>query len=461
MYAVVVIVPPQYRRAVFPATMAAMPDTQPNPPLTELPWQRGYLTAAAASERNAVVLGAGIAGCCSARALAERGYQVTVVDRHATPAEAGSGNLQAVVYPKLSLRQDQLPEINLAALRYASRYYQSHWQAGRGEQCGVLVLAEGAGQADELAAIADRHRGADWIELLDNTALSGAAGLALNAANGLWFKQLGWVQPQAVCRALLDHPAIDYCQAEVDTLSRSGQQWQLIADGRLVAAANQCVIASGVDSARFSQTGELPFKPIRGQVSHLVAAELTATPRAVVCAKGYLAPPRDGVLTLGASYRRDVQGTQLNADEHRHNLDQLSASDRGLEQLLAGVAAANLGGRANFRATTPDYLPLAGPVPDCPAMLERYAFLGRDAKTIKPLEGAYHPQLFMLAGLGSRGFSYAPLLAELLAAQMSGAPAPLPATLCKALHPARFVIRDLKRNRLAGYPTVKSSAHLG
>ncbi len=441
--------------------MATMPATQDNRPLTELPWQHGYLTATAASERSAVVVGAGIAGCSSARALAERGYQVTVVDRHAAPAEAGSGNLQAVVYPKLSLRQDQLPEINLAALRYASHYYQSHWQAGRGDQCGVLVLPEGAGQSEEFAAIADRHRGADWIELLDTPALNRATGLSLAAASGLWFNQLGWVQPQAVCRALLDHPAIRYCRAEIDTLNRSGQQWQLLADGRPVAAANQCVIASGVDSARFSQTGELPFKPIRGQVSHLATGQLATAPRAVVCAKGYLAPPRDGLLTLGASYRRDAQGTQLNADEHRHNIDQLSDSDAGLAQLLAGVEVTALDGRANYRATTPDYLPLAGPVPDCPAMLERYAFLGRDAKTVKPLEGAYHPQLFMLAGLGSRGFSYAPLLAELLAAQMIGAPEPLPATLCKALHPARFVIRDLKRNRLAGYPTVKSSAQLG
>lgn len=441
--------------------MAAMQTTTDSRQPNELPWQRGYLTVAAAPQRSAMVLGAGIAGCATARALAERGYRVAVVDRHGAPAQAGSGNRQAVVYPKLSLRQDQLPEINLAALRYASRYYASHWQAGRGSQCGVLVLPEGASQTEEFAAIAARHGDPRWIELLDNPGLNQASGLALAADCGLWFKQLGWVQPQAICTALLDHPQITLLQAEVAELRYSDQQWQLFsADGPL-GTASQCVIAAGVDSAQFSLSGELPFKPIRGQVSHLTASQLPANPRSVVCSKGYIAPPHDGQLTLGASYLRDATDTHLSDDEHRHNLDQLSESDAGLAQLLTGVEVAALDGRANFRATTPDYLPLAGPVPDCTAMLERFAFLGRDAKQVKPIEGAYHPQLFMLAGLGSRGFSYAPLLAEQLAAQMAGEPALLSAPLFNALQPARFIIRDLKRNRLERYQTVKSSPQLG
>lgn len=436
------------KRDMLSGTFAAVQHT-----LHELPWHRGYLTATDSTARSAVIIGAGIAGCSTARALALRGYRVTVVDRHGAPAQAGSGNRQAVVYPKLSLRDEQLPQINLASLLYASRYYRSHWQAQRGQQCGVLVLAE-AEQAGEFAAIAARYQPAQWIQRLSRTELRQVSGLALHSDSGLWFEQLGWLQPQAVCTALLDHPLITLSHAEVSRcqFDHSSAQWQLFSDsGAPIAAAQQLVLASGIDSNLFSQTAQLPFKPIRGQVTHLHRQQLRDELNCVICAEGYVAPAQQQLLTLGASYRRDCSNTELSSAEHRHNLAQLSDCDAGLQQWLADIDPQHLPGRANFRATTPDYLPLVGAVPDVQAMCQRYAFLTRDAKQVKPLEGAYHPQLFMLAGLGSRGFSYAPLMSELLAAIMTGEVAPLPSALCQALHPARFVIRDLKRNRLQRY----------
>jgi tRNA 5-methylaminomethyl-2-thiouridine biosynthesis bifunctional protein len=77
-------------------------------------------------------------------------------------------------------------------------------------------------------------------------------------------------------------------------------------------------------------------------------------------------------------------------------------------------------GRASIRAATRDRLPLAGPVPDAP---------GR----------------FILAGLGSRGFSTAPLLAEHVAALVTGAPSPLPADLAALVAPDRFAARARRR----------------
>ncbi|MDQ3125799.1 MAG: FAD-dependent cmnm(5)s(2)U34 oxidoreductase, partial [Pseudomonadota bacterium] len=65
--------------------------------------------------------------------------------------------------------------------------------------------------------------------------------------------------------------------------------------------------------------------------------------------------------------------------------------------------------------TTPDRLPLAGTVPG--------------------VEG-----LFVLGGLGSRGFCAAPLLAEHVAALATGAPSPLPAVLAARVDPLRNAI---------------------
>ena len=81
-------------------------------------------------------------------------------------------------------------------------------------------------------------------------------------------------------------------------------------------------------------------------------------------------------------------------------------------------------------------------------MLEDYAILRRDAKTVLETRGSYLPNLYVNCGMGSRGLSYAPLTAEILAAQIAGETPPLERELLNAMHPARFIIRDLKRSRI-------------
>ena len=65
-------------------------------------------------------------------------------------------------------------------------------------------------------------------------------------------------------------------------------------------------------------------------------------------------------------------------------------------------------GRAAIRAQTRDYLPIVGAVPH----LDR---------------------VWVMAGLGSKGFCFAPICAELLCAQILGECVPLPARVVKQL----------------------------
>jgi D-glycero-D-manno-heptose 1,7-bisphosphate phosphatase len=85
--------------------------------------------------------------------------------------------------------------------------------------------------------------------------------------------------------------------------------------------------------------------------------------------------------------------------------------------------------RAGVRAATPDRLPLAGALP------------GR-------------PGWFVLSGLGGRGFTTAPLLAEHVAAAALGAPSPLPRDLAAAVDPTRFRARRPRRARPYARPAV-------
>src|SRR5690606_36639208 len=102
----------------------------------------------------------------------------------------------------------------------------------------------------------------------------------------------------------------------------------------------------------------------------------------------------------------------------------------------------------SFRCTTPDYLPIVGPVAQADAMIERFAPLRRDAKATINAPGICHPGLFINVGHSSRGLAYTPLCAELLASLIANHPLPVPRDLIQALHPARFLIRDLRRNQI-------------
>ena len=152
--------------------------------------------------------------------------------------------------------------------------------------------------------------------------------------------------------------------------------------------------------------------------------------------------------SCGASYNKGLLSTDLRGQDHIANLQMLSNTDQGIASAINIDKPEQLGGRANFRCTTNDYLPIVGAVPNAQQFMEQYKGLRHDATSTIESFGSYHPNLYIHCGLGSRGLSYAPLTAEILAAEISGEIAPIERDLRLAMHPARFLIRDLKRRKI-------------
>jgi tRNA 5-methylaminomethyl-2-thiouridine biosynthesis bifunctional protein len=152
---------------------------------------------------------------------------------------------------------------------------------------------------------------------------------------------------------------------------------------------------------------------------------------------GYCAPTRDG-LAFGATHDRGEDARDVRPADHLRNLATLGATLPGLAK---GIDDASLQGRASIRAATADHLPIAGPAVDYGG------FLASNAGVSPAGTGAtgHLPGLWVLGGLGGRGFATAPLLGEHVAAQIVGAPSPLPRDLAAAVHPARFLVRQIRR----------------
>lgn len=434
------------------------PDTAPRRrqrTAAQAPW---YLPARGGGSRpgprnakRAIVVGGGIAGCTSAAALAQRGWQVTLLESNNQLATEASGNPQAIIYPKLSLHQSPLSRFNLLALLFASRFYLPFWQhSAFGVRSGVVTLGDTSTQLATLRQLGALYSSVpELVRYVEGDQLEAVCGLALSTQGGLLFPALGWIKPGALCTALCAHKNIHIVNGTVDTLGHSADGWTVVDEQRrTLAAAPVVILAAGVATKRYAQTRNLPLKTLRGQITLVPATTASAPLRTVVCGKGYAAPAVDGWHSVGATYNLDTDSVAVRDSDHRINLQQLRATDTALGHLLGAAPLNSLRGRAALRCTTPDYLPLLGPAPVYDEFVSTYGALARDALADIPHCGAYWPGLYLNCGHGSRGMSYAPLGAELIADQIEGLAPPLPRDLAVALNPARFIIRDLKRHKL-------------
>ncbi len=389
--------------------------------------------------RQAVVIGAGLAGCAAAERLCARGWDVTLVERHAGVAREASGNLAGIFMPLLS-KDDNIPtRLTRAAYLYALRYWERLGGIGKaieGAQCGVMQLARDAAHADASRAIAASGQYprafAEWLEAPQAEQL-----LGLPVADGAWlFRQGGWARPGSVCDAMLAACGVRLTRrfgAGSVSLVRTGDMWEVrAADGSVIARAATVVLAGGADSVRIAQASTLPLSALRGQVTHLDAATLPQLPF-VLCREAYLTPASSGIACAGATYDLDAD-PRLRASSQQENLERL----RALISTPDAGAGAPLAGRVGFRSVAPDRLPLVGALPDVDAAggTERLRDVPR------------HPGLYSLLGYASRGLIWAPLCAELLVSRLEYAPLPLEASLVDALDPARFVLRARRTGRV-------------
>jgi tRNA 5-methylaminomethyl-2-thiouridine biosynthesis bifunctional protein len=408
-------------------------------------------TIPSAPQRQAIVIGAGLAGAAACERLCARGWQVTLIERHPEAAMEASGNPSGIFMPILS-KDDSIPtRLVRAAFLYALRYWDTLGGVGKafyGAQCGVLHLPRDAAYAATQRLIAQQHRFppafAQWLESDAASALLGAP-----APDGGWlFPQGGWANPASLCAAMLAA-----CGAKLDarfgvgdvTISREAGQWQVrYGFGGLVASAPVLINAAGAGGTALLSDCALPLDRVRGQVSYLPRGAVPPL-SLVVCREAYVTPPWLGVVSLGASYG-DSSVTALDPACHQENLNKVGAMLKrpGLGQ------GAPLAGRVGFRSVAPDRLPLIGALPACSGLLPSTTSAapttagGRRIDRLRDVPR--QPGLYCLLGYASRGLTWAPLAAELLAATLDGEPLPLEATLVQALDPARFQLAALRKS---------------
>lgn len=423
----------------------------PSPYETIKPW----LKPPPQTVQQIAIIGAGIAGCTTAYALAQRGIKVTLIDRHGIATEA-SGNPQGAMYAKLAAGEATHSKIYIQGYLQSLRWLNSTLKKGDGwDDCGLIQLATTEKELlRQKKFIENTHYPKELLHSLNAEQASSISGVELKSG-GLFFPEAGWVSPQRFCQQLVKHPLIEIQQYKAVELTKQQDQWLLETQGTLDTNSTKniyshVIIACANESQALLKQSYLPTKSIRGQLTYLDSCDNTNQLKTVLCGKGYIAPANDGKLCLGASYNIKDNESQMRLADHQKNLQYLD--DFGLEfeqlhQKLRKINANEYPGRTGFRCTTPDYLPMTGPLINEEDFDKSFSAIRKNLARYPRQAVKFHTGLYLNIGHGSRGLTSAPLCAELIASYICNENFPLAKEHAEALLPGRFYIREMVRNK--------------
>lgn len=429
---------------LMPATLSS---------LTNKPKTSETETSKPSAYHPIAIIGAGLAGCQTAYALAQKGIPTHLYDGEPAIAQGASGNPQGVLYTRFSHQQDALAQFNLAALRYADAFYEQGFYQSSGNRTGILHLAQSETTKTNQKKILNKYQGAETLIRDQDECQNKQSICSLLQHQGAFTALGGWLAPNKLCQNLINNRFITFIpNHRLVTLAqcKESKQWQLHFNNRVCASYSRVILANAHAAKETDLLNNLPIKAIRGQMSYCTLSDAQANYfniKAPVCGEGYVAPSmkltNGRCLSFGATF--DLNSKDL-SEKQADNVKNLAM----LEHLLPGIALEQLPpeikGRASFRCATTDYLPIIGP-----ATTTKNGEIFKDYRKNKYTTIAsysdYHNGLYLNIGHGSRGLAYTPIAAELLTALITGTALPISSALYRHLHPGRFTIRNLMRNK--------------
>jgi tRNA 5-methylaminomethyl-2-thiouridine biosynthesis bifunctional protein len=415
-------------------------------------FKRNGPKASKCASRVAVV-GGGIAGANCAYALSKRGFKINVYCKEHALAQGASGIAQGAFHPQLNAEASIPSQIYALAFDYARQQYSKLLAEGfefAHQWCGVLQVAFNEKVEHRQRKLIDNNTWPkDLIHWLKTEQVEQICQVAMPYP-GLFIPHGGWINPPDLVHALLQAAKRQSdCHVQnhkkLETLSHNEDCWQLNWQDGSQDFADIVVLATGGDGIDIQQLAELPMRLARGQVEAIETQAPLTLLNTVLSHKGYLTPEYKGQHAMGSTYVKNDRDSSYRDEEEQDNLamHKKSLPKCAWLQHVKGEQQ----GRAAIRCSSPDHLPLVGAVPNFFAQKQQYNELYKSLPMHRYSKATDMPNLFMLGALGFRGLTSAPLLAEVLASQISAQAMPMAHDLLNALNPNRFLIRDLIRRK--------------
>ncbi len=407
--------------------------------------------------KTAIIIGGGIAGCSTAYALAQRGIKVTLLERNADIANEASGNPLAMLYPRLS-GNDASSQFALAAYLYSLQLYRSlDLSPADLNCCGMLQLGFNAKESARIQRVAAQGYPDSILQHVSYVKASEIAGIAIEH-DALYFPDAAWVNPSRLCKRLIQHENINVLtHANVSDILKKSELFEVRTHQNHIITAEIVVIANANQAQQLHPNLPMNAKAVRGQVSVIKASTASQALRTIVCSDGYLSPATSNIDAdrnhstplhcLGATFSNlaisEVSPSDfaVTEDDHKANLQKLANISGTLySELNKNIVS----GRTSLRCTASDFWPLAGQLLEADTLQAKPPRPGADVDTLPWING-----LYMNIAHGSKGFTTAPLCAEMIACMATCQPLPVSNETAGLLNPNRFLLKEMGLKRLA------------
>jgi len=337
---------------------------------------------------DAIVVGAGIAGCSSAYFLKKKGLKVLVIDRSGVAASGGSAAAGAFVSPKIG-KGSELQRLTNEAFEFSKDFYLQNFPQ-HFYQTGVIRIPkdeEDAKKFKEYEAHNESKRKLLSVKELE------ALGIK-NSYESFLFSEAGVCDAPKMCTAILEE--IEYEQHELKSLAYDEGCW-VIGD----YCAKHLVLATGYENRYF----DMRYMGVKGtwgsRGDYETSIELDVSMHKQISVSANI----DGTVKIGATHEKDVNVCIKCNGEPLEKLFEVAltmvdTSDFKLKETFCGM-----------RSGSKDYFPLVGEVIDTHHMLETYPKIVKGAKP----ELQKIDNLYICNGLGGRGFVFGPMMGKILA----------------------------------------------
>lgn len=347
---------------------------------------------------SVAVVGAGIAGSCTARALCEQGFQVHLLDAAEGPAAGASGNWVGAFHPHITRDDTPLSQLTRLGCEFSLQALESLTQQGfltKGQDWDTpghlqtIPDDEVQRTRETLAQLRLPDSLVQWAEPFSrlNTPLHG-----LFFPQGAWVKPVRWVQANLqACGALLKM----HYSCPVERVTDLGSLLGFQPDAVVIACAQHSLDLAGVDSSRANS--------VKGQITRL--KKVSDMPYVASGESYAIAPSSEDWMLLGATYERPVGA-----------LVPTEASDAlNIERFKAAFPDVKLGlhveSRCAVRFVWADRLPVVGRVFNLVEKSDSPNF-----KSPNPISA--NPTVYLNTAYASRGLTWAALAAQLVASNL-------------------------------------------
>ena len=367
-----------------------------------------------------VVVGAGISGVSVAWFLKQKGFSVKLIDKSQAFPTGGSMAAGAFISPKIG-KNSLLQTLTNEAFDFSWRFYRDYFRDFF-HQDGVLRIPKDKLDCEKFDIYKQFNYPNHQIFTKDDFK---KLNLIVECDKGFFFPDGGDIDAQNLIQEMAK--GINFLQMELESLEYRNGFWELKSKKESLIA-KRVILAMGYENNSLNiDMDYMGIKPLWGsrgdfRVENGLSISLHR--------EFSLSSVRDGFVKIGATHIKSKNPCLICDGNPLKELEQKAKElnpnlNLKLSKLYCG-----------FRSGSRDFFPVVGEVIDVEATYSKNPNITKGAK----VEPIYHKDLYVLNGVGGRGFVFAPYLANILSSAILSKE-----KIPSLIHPDRLFIKWIRR----------------